>query len=254
METKVILHNNNLEKGNLENKRFESISIFYPFEKVEYREKKYDDGNFWYPYLLDIVDNRINRNILDVKPELGLSLNIFLSKQFDRYFDRPEIIAFLKEKISLYEEAFLIGLVYKEDRNGRIYYDMLPCFTETSKKNEEIGVTIKRLIEEECFSSWDAEEIACWYNEKFKKNITAVESNIDKNEINYYSKEEKREKNDDVTRKVGLYLWGFNIDKGINFLNKWRANQHNLETPSERKGMVDVCLVWIKDILDILDK
>lgn len=253
METKVILHKTLVKKNSVEVNRFEKISIFYPFDRIKHCEKRFEDGKLWYPYLLDIVDNRINRNILDVKPELGLSLNIFLSKQFDRYFDRPEIIAFLKEKISLYEEAFLIGLVYREDRNGRIYYDMLPCFTETSKENEDIKLTISRLIEEECFSSWDANEIASWYNKKFKKDITAVESNIDKNEINYYFKESKENIKDDVTRKVSLYLWGFNVEKGINFLNKWRANQHNLGTKSERNGMVDVCLVWIKDILDILD-
>lgn len=250
METIQIKSNTKLVNNK---KRFEYLPILYPFNEISFKEKKYEDGNFWYPYLLDIVDNRINRNIIDIKPEIGISLNIFLSNQFDRYFDKDEIKTFLQEKINLYEDVFLIGLVYRENRNGRIIYDMLPCFTETSKKDENIMTTAQRLIGEECFSSWSSNQFANWYNNIFRKEITVFEKCIDDVFIDYsvFSDDEKDEDN---RRKVALYLWGYNIDKGIQFMNDWRCNQHNLGTTSERKHMVDVCIVFMKDILDILEK
>jgi len=156
---------------------------------------------------------------LDVKPELGLSLNIYLSKQFDRYFDNEEVKAFLKEKYNEYEDAFLIGLVYKENRNGKILFDMLPCFTETSKKDEDLKDTAKRLVEEEVFSSWEGSNFAIWYNNNFKKEIYAVEKRIDDVEIDYIESKNSDNTKDDVSRKVALYLWGYNIDNGIKFFD-----------------------------------
>ena len=253
METINIVDKKIVNRSGVEGKYFGVISIFYPFEEIDYCVKRYDDGNYWYPYLLELVDNRINRNILDVKPELGLSLNIYLSKQFDRYFDNDEVKAFLREKYNEYEDVFLIGLVYKENRNGRILFDMLPCFTETSKKDEDLKNTAKRLVKEEVFSSWEGSNFASWYNNQFKKEIYAVEKKIDDVKIDYIESKNSDNTKDDVSRKVALYLWGYNIDSGIKFLNSWRSNQHNLGTAGERRDMVDVCLVWVKDILDILE-
>lgn len=250
METEFL----GIKDKDLGRRRFETISVFYPFEVVKYRDKRYDDGVYWEPYLLGVVDNMINRNVVDEKPDIGLTLNVYLSRQFDRYFDNDIIKKFLLDRYKLYEESYLIGLVYKEIRNGKVLYDVLPCFTETSKEGEDIKDTSIRLVREEVFSSWGFSEIDSWYNERFKKEIMAVERFVDNVDIDYRYEgkigEDKRR--DDKGRKVALYLWGFNLDKGIKFLNDWRSNQHNLGTEAERKYMVDVCIIWVKDILEIL--
>ena len=125
--------------NNLKNKK--TILVFYPHDILEsYESKLYDDGVYWHPHLMNLSNNN-NDNDNDKNIEVRLSV------YFDRYFNKNIIIDFMK---SLYNKCnrrvFMIGVVYREwDNIGNILYDVLPCFTETCKINEEKNSGVKRL-------------------------------------------------------------------------------------------------------------
>ena len=48
METINIVDKKIVNRSGVEGKYFGVISIFYPFEEINYCVKRYDDGNYWF--------------------------------------------------------------------------------------------------------------------------------------------------------------------------------------------------------------
>ena len=108
------------------------------------------------------------------------------------------------------------------------------------------------VIREEVFSSWDAYNIGDWYEKKSRKTVMTFEQCVDNVDVELLNDTEDDTEKDDYKKKIALYLWGSDVDKGIIFINKWRSNQHNLKTALERKHMIDLCIIWLDNIMSVL--
>lgn len=208
---------------------------YYLNQNVNFKEPKYEKYTYWNNNLLQHLQNT---------PlfENWHSINIPLSSQFQKYFSNPDIISFLQN----YKDYYLISVIY-QDPNKK-YYDTLPCFTETLRKNEPIEFASKRLLKEELFSDSDIKFLNKY---KFKKqNIYSYHQNINNIQIKDIVQDDEDEIID-KTRKINLILYSNNLQQISTFISEWRSRRHNLGTESERLYMIDLCVFKVNDILNL---
>ena len=211
------------------------MDSYYLNQNVNFKKNVYEKFNYWNN---DVLNYLPNKNIFDD----WYSLKILLSSQFSKYFSNDDIKKFLENK----KDSYLISVIYCDPEKN--FYDTLPCFSETLRKNESLDNASKRLVIEELFSD---SKINFLTKFKYKKQkIYTYYQDISNFEIkNIYEGDDEEIK--DRSRKINLLLYSNDLEKIREFTCKWRSRRHNLGTQSERLYMIDLCIFKVNDILKL---